>query len=471
MTTALQSDILAEINAICSMTERSLKTLVRWSDQPQGPNTPKIRGRAFSTSDQAMFTRLIKEYRRTLMRVARAADGAERKQSAIARRLILRSFAAHVCGVLRSFANKHRYASPEKIVALAIQGKGGGVITDERVRSEWVPKTSESFRLVTKDGPRRTAQRIVVRDMLAILGTDSEFDYSRRGKGEKALLTGVCTAIEDGYHYWWTPDVKDCFPSLKPGHFGHLPLTRHEIRNILFTPKCARVVVRMPGAGSALYPWLGQKYHDGFIGPLMVLLTMKLTRQGGLQQGAVHAPLLARGFLGRELRNAFGGEEGITSLSSADDLAIGARLKKDAQAAKAALTERLKSHPAGSVLLHKVAIRHDEMKMVQVLGYFLEPGNGYHDSIHVKPAPKRFDRFRRRLAQRLAAASPNEDEFEIGENYWKHWYASQQAWTKIPVHSEAVSLNAMYGCVTSFINGQPMKGNWVPATYSAKHYK
>jgi hypothetical protein len=191
----------------------------------------------------------------------------------------------------------------------------------------------------------------------------------------------------------------------------------------------------------------------------MVLLTRKLTRQGGLQQGAVHAPLLARGFLGRELRCAFGGDEGIVSLSLADDLAIGARLKKDAQAAKVALTERLKSHPAGSVLLHKVPIHHDELGKVHLLGYFLEPGNGLNGTIHVKPGPKRLDRFRRRLAQRLTAAGPNEDEFQVGESYWKHWFASQHAWTKIPGQSKEASRMATFGYVTNFIHGQPMKGN------------
>ena len=207
MTSAVQADILIEIDAIYADTKRALETIMRWSDHPHAPNTPAIRGRAFSKSDGIRFSRLITEYRRTLMRVARAAGGRTRKQSAIARGLVLHSFAAHVCGLLRSFAKMHRYGSPDKIIVLAIQGKRGRAIKYEPVRSKWVPKSSQGFRLVTKDGPKRAAQRLVFRDMLTVLGIDSEFDYSRRGKGEKALLNNVCNDIEGGHHYWWTPDV------------------------------------------------------------------------------------------------------------------------------------------------------------------------------------------------------------------------------------------------------------------------
>jgi len=37
----------------------------------------------------------------------------------------------------------------------------------------------------------------------------------------------------DGYGYWWTPDIKDCFGSLKPGHFEWLPIDRNIVFNMV----------------------------------------------------------------------------------------------------------------------------------------------------------------------------------------------------------------------------------------------
>jgi hypothetical protein len=100
--------------------------------------------------------------------------------------------------------------------------------------------------------------------------------------------------------------------------------------------------------------WLKMQYPTYTMNTIedMVVVTTQLVRQGGLPQGAVHSPLLARGFVGRELQALLGGEEGIVGLSWIDDLTIGTRLKMDAQAAVHALTERFKTHPAGPLELH-----------------------------------------------------------------------------------------------------------------------
>lgn len=471
MNTADQSvSFQAEVGAIWSDCDRALRTLKRWSDHPGAPGTPKVRGRSFSKTDASKFKRLIEAHRRVLLRVVRASSGGELKQRVMARQLVLRSLAAHVCAVMRSLVRNGRYASPDEIMAMAIESKHCRPLP-EPVSAWWKQKDKGGYRLMCKDGVARTAQRLVYRDMLSVLNIDSEFDYSRRGKGEKALLTQVCKLMDDEeYHWWSTPDIKSYFASLKPCHFGWLPLTRHEIKNIVFYPKCAKVQVRLPKPMGKVIHGLKMQYPAFLmIGIMdMVSLTTQLVRQGGLPQGAVHSPLLARGFVGRELRNLFGAEEGIVGLSWVDDLIIGARLKKDAQAAVHALTERFKTHPAGPLELHASKPLLAASWKVQVLGYFLEPGNGYGDNpIHVKPGPKRFGKFRRELAKRLKAAGPQDDLYQIADDYWKHWYQAQQAWTKVPLLTAMLSQNITGSYVDDFKGGIQMGKNWTPKAKSA----
>lgn len=52
--------------------------------------------------------------------------------------------------------------------------------------------------------------------------------------------------LSGGYGYWWTPDIKDCFGSLKPGHFKWLPIDRTIMRNVAHLPMCAKIEVRRP---------------------------------------------------------------------------------------------------------------------------------------------------------------------------------------------------------------------------------
>jgi hypothetical protein len=67
-----------------------------------------------------------------------------------------------------------------------------------------------------------------------------------------------------------------------------------------------------------------------------------------------------------------------------------------------------------------------------VLGYRLEPRNGYKTSVHVKPWSKRTKRFKNKLAIKLEKAEPGADLFAIAEGYRVNWFNSQSAWTKVP---------------------------------------
>jgi hypothetical protein len=412
-------------------------------------------------ADLKYFENQIKTHRRNLLRVAKIPAEAQLKKQIVARKLVWTSLAAHTCAVLRAAVKRGAYLSPDQIRAGALDSKKWLVLT-ETITVQWKPKHSGGYRLITKDGVFRTAQRLVLRDMLQVVGIDNNFDYSRFGKGEKKLLTDICKLIEkEEFDWWWTTDVKSCFASLKAKHFDWLPLKGHEVRNFVFNPKCVKVKVLMPKKLDQLIQWLKQRYPTFPMSNTddVVLFTTQLTRQGGLPEGAVHAPLLARGFLGRELRAHIGGKEGIIGFSFVDDLIIGTRLENDAQAAKEGLRERFEKHPAGSLVLHKSVPLDAWSRKVCVLGYFIEPGNGLNGTTHVKPGTKRCDRFKARLAGELSAASADEDLYEVAERYRRRWYNAQQAWTKIPIHSDMVSENITASYVDDFRYGNPVGGN------------
>ena len=445
----------AEVEAIRKECDRALHTLKRWSDEPKAPNTPKILGQPFRSEDVAIFKLWVKAHSRALLRVSRALP--ETKQKAVARKVVLSSLASHVCAVMRALVRKKIYGSPQLIVEMAKEIKGCKPLT-EPVTAWWVPKAKGGFRLMSEDGVRRTAQRLVFRDMVTALGVDSDHDFARRGRGEKALLTKVSTLIDEGYQWWWTPDIKAFFASLKPSHFEWLPLTRQEITNVIFNPKCAKVRIRVPKELKKVTQYVKDTYPFLYVGNTeLMTLTTQLVRQG-LPQGAVHSPLLARGFLGRELRIVFGDEEGIVGLAYIDDLTIGARLELDAQAAVYSLTERFKSHPAGPLELHSSAALPASSWKVCVLGYFVEPGNGVGGTIHIKPGPRRCGKFRRNLCRRLKRASPDE-RYDVVIEYWRKWFAGQQAWTTVPGYSESLSENIALSYLDDFEHGIPLGKN------------
>ena len=149
-----------------------------------------------------------------------------------------------------------------------------------------------------------------------------------------------------------------------------------------------------------------------------------------------------------------GGEEGIIGFTFVDDLIIGTRLETDAQAAMEGVRDRFLNHPAGSLVLHNTTPLKASSGKVCVLGYFIEPGNGLNGTIHVKPGPKRFYRFYRELIKRLAAAGPSEDLFAVGMKYWRRWFDSQQAWTKIPLLSENVSESIAHCRIFDWAHGE-----------------
>jgi hypothetical protein len=97
---------------------------------------------------------------------------------------------------------------------------------------------------------------------------------------------------------------------------------------------------------------------------------------------------------------------------------------------------------------------------IELLGYKLQPGAGYgKNNVHVKPGKRRFNRFKEKLEERLKNSDKSLEPFDVGINYWRCWYKSQQAWTKVPGHSEMASETITLSYINDFIHGVPMGEN------------
>jgi hypothetical protein len=178
-----------------------------------------------------------------LKKVAEANPLGMKKQFEVAERL-LHSYNARFCAMLRSARAHGGSVSIDELHTLTHE-LSVWEPHSEAVVVHWVPKApNHGFRPIVVSGRMRTAQALMLRDVLSMTGIDSAIDCTKKGGGgEQGLIKGVCNDIKDKYHWWWTPDVKDCFGSIKPRHFGWLPIDRRLIRNIAYLPKCAKIVV------------------------------------------------------------------------------------------------------------------------------------------------------------------------------------------------------------------------------------
>jgi hypothetical protein len=174
----------------------------------------------------------------------------------------------------------------------------------------------------------------------------------------------------------------------------------------------------------------------------------------GLCQGSLLPPLLARAVIAKGLHAAVA-NTAISVSSYCDDLFLGASDKEALQSAKGVLTKHFLSLLAGPIELHDAPVA--DVWYADFLGCKLAPGKGHGQNfVHCKPGPKRIARFKRALAARLAARKSDDDPFEIGERYWRSWFNSAAAWTKVPGFSAKVSLSITHSYIDDHLHGIPM---------------
>lgn len=413
-----------------------------------------------SSKQIAEALRRTRNYDRALVRLAN-------KGRTLLEMAAIQSFDAHFCASVRAAERagltSATYSELKKIAHRARAGDAAA----EVISARWIGKDNGDFRLIVKGGVLRNTRLLVFRDALSCLGFDSPYDYSRPGAGgERAFVRAVVDAILSGQSWVATADFKKCFASLRPAHFEGAPLKQQLIREEVFISEEAKIEIKQPGNAAKLWTFLQSTQGDAIgtdVNKYIISCTTQMVRQG-LPEGLLLSPLLARNFIGREIRATLG-SEGVAVPTYVDDLAICACAQPTAAAAMQALEMRLKSHPAGPIELHskyvKDAAAWKTKGHVEVLKYLLEPANGYgNNPVHVKPGQRRIERFKKRLKEKLdQAKAEGEDLYEAGLRYWKQWYASQQAWTKVPVLSELASEMAAMQYIHDYIVGIPMGCN------------
>jgi hypothetical protein len=448
-----QSDALAEaMDAIAVIRDETLDCIDALKKQASGE--PVL----VDEADKAKLIARLHTYAARLKSVAEAGPAGLKKQFTVAKKLLLNSFDAQLCAVIRAH---FKCKSKATLAELIVRAKELTVWQPlaEAVTVIWVEKPKGGYRPIVMYGPMRTAQCLMVRDILSVMGIDSDFDFTRKGAGgELQLVKNVCNDIEEGTHWWWTPDIKNCFASIKPGHFGWLPIDRRLLKNVMFLPKCAKIVVAKHEDPGLVLQSLHAHNPDLTVDDALSALhhlTVQIIRQG-LPQGSVLSPLLARAFIRRAIETALPDPE-VSRYAHSDDLNVGAHTKGKLLAAKQVVTELFSSLPAGQIELHDGPVVNAFSRRVEVLGYRLEPGNGHGDNlVHVKPARKRTERFKRKLTKKLQEAEPGADHFAIAEKYRVQWSNSQPAWTKVPFYSNEVSSLITMTYVDDFLHGLPM---------------
>lgn len=416
---------------------------------------------ALSPQDSANLRSSLQRYCRSSLRL-------RKKGPALIEKAALHSFDAHICALVRA---AHRAGLTTKtfaeLRALALAARAGNA-AEEAVSAYWTSKDGGGFRLIVRPGLLRNTRCLLFRDVLTFLGFDNPFDFCRPGAGgEKAFIAAVSAAICSDKPWVATADHRKCFASMRPTHYYKwVPLNQQLLAEEVFISEKAKVEVELPGNAAKLWTFLQAEYGavvSTSIKQSIISLTAQMVRQG-LPEGSLLSPLLARSFIGREIQ-AMLGSMGVAVFTFVDDLAICACAQPTAAAAMQALAVRLKSHPAGPIELHSGCVKNANTWMikgpVEVLKYLLQPGKGFGGNpVHVMPGPRRIAKFKKNLKKRLdEAKSEGEDPLKAGLRYWRQWYNSQQAWTKVPGHTELLSENIAMSYIDDYVHGIPMGSN------------
>jgi|GEM_PF-2954381 len=393
----------------------------------------------FASGDAAPFSKMElsalnaakRGFRKRLRAFQNAHRSGNKQRIQNARRRLCKSRDARLMAIVRATRNHHRHIPYDELLDLAGKLNLNTAFKEPLIIQAMQSKPG-SWRPIAKSGKYRAAQQFIIRDILLIQLGENDVDSTVKGAGgEKQTFVDLQKAVEEGYLYWVSLDVKNFFPSLRQGHLKAFPFSKWVLGNLVFLPSDTPIkfVNKSPSFECSEHDILndeGDLPSGCSFSKDDLKAKLKTVRQG-LLQGDVCAPQIARTFLGRELQHVL--EKRDTAYGShLDDLILGARSLEALKASLNALRSHLKLHPAGPLELHDHKIVHIK-DGVEFLGYRAKLTK--KGEVHVTPSPKRFKRFRERLIERWEGC----DAFtkvglrKIGVEYAENWFKSQSAWT------------------------------------------
>jgi len=468
----MTSAAIPAIELICERASRAIKRRIAVNRKAAKLNSDTVIG----DDGMAELLAALRSYRKQLRALHNAVQSGKPKQVSEARKRIFDGFAGRLIATVRATQNNKTLMSYTQLE------KRANDLSLDQVFHETLtifpePKCGKpgEWRPLARPGQYRRAQQLILCDVLLVIIGDSPCDSTvADAGGEIRLFETLNSAIAEGFVYWTSLDLRNFFPSLKPGHLGGFPLSQWIMENIVFLPPETPIKFIDTKYGLELSEETVLKGDANDL-PKTYPFSMddigsklKMVRQG-LIQGDVCAPQIARTFLGRELQRMLGKRD-VAYGSHMDDMLLGACTQSELKTSLKALTYRLKCHPAGPLELHEHEIKHIS-EDIYYLGYRVSlDKNG---DMHIRPAMKRFDRFRRRLFDKFgnSEAFTKQELVDVGMRYARHWFLSQRPWTKAEIGTSSSKcegpswdhvVSEIHLAVNRFIHAQYLdgSGNW-----------
>jgi hypothetical protein len=158
-------------------------------------------------------------------------------------RHFLSSFNARVCAAVRALVKCRKRATLTEICALAERLDVLEPLS-EPVRVRVVPKSKGGFRFLVKYGPVgwHSSSSSAIYSPPCVSITTATIHVAAR-KVRRRSLGKSLESRSKAVRYWKSADVQECFASLRPAHFRWPPLPEELLRNVVFIPKCARILI------------------------------------------------------------------------------------------------------------------------------------------------------------------------------------------------------------------------------------
>jgi len=301
----------------------------------------------------------------------------------------------------------------------------------EKIAHTQIEKLGGGYRDIWSFGRVRYAQQVALAWIIEALAPTNPYDFSLPGRGGiHGAAKAIGLALEQGHRFVVTADGKNAFPSVKKEHLAlvcslHEQLTDYVCFPVLpFNPDA--LVVLSPNVSISL-SLLDESNTEAKAAPCQ------------LPQGAAHSSLVLSALTGGCLSQLKGN---IVIIVYADNIAICAHTREEAQNAMETLRKALGSLSAGPLLLHDIQLRdgwlHDGKFLeagkppvygaVEFCGYRISRDQ-YDGDIRYRPSRKSFAAFRRKLRHEIFKPWMTDDEmFEAGMKSGQAWRRGFPLW-------------------------------------------